>query len=474
MKEILIFAPILLPVVVGTILLILNQKISKKVCRILVGVTLLLVTLLLIFAIRAEGIFVNLFTLTEGLDIYFHIDRIGALFALLFSIIWLIAGIYSFEYMEKDEKEVKYNGFFLLVLGVIIGIDFAGNLFTFYTFYEFMTILSFPLVLHEGTKEAKMAGLKYAIYSFCGAYLALFGFIVLYKFAPSLTFTYGGVFDALPGEGKTLLLLSAIFMIVGFGIKAGLLPFHAWLSAAHPVAPSPASACLSGIIVKCGVLGIIRTVYYVFGTKNLEGTYVQNWMMILSLLTVLMGSALAYKEKVLKRRLAYSTISQVSYIVFGLSLFNDTALEGSILHVITHAFVKCGLFLVAGAIIHETGKKNVDELSGIGKEMPITMWCFTILSMSLIGIPPTGGFLSKWYLCTGALQTKYPVFSWLGPVVLLVSALLTAGYLLPISIKGFFPGKEYDYASKEKREPGILMIVSILISTAAGLIIGLI
>ncbi|MBQ7832015.1 MAG: proton-conducting membrane transporter, partial [Lachnospiraceae bacterium] len=240
----------------------------------------------------------------------------------------------------------------------------------------------------------------------------------------------------------------------------------------HPVAPAPASAVLSGVIVKAGVLALIRVVYYIVGLAFLQGTWVQKTWIILALITVFMGSLLAYREKVLKKRLAYSTVSQISYILLGLAVFEPEALTGSVLHVVYHAFIKTALFLCAGAFIHETGKERVDELTGIGKKMPITTWGFTIASLGLIGIPPTGGFISKWYLATGALASETGAFRYLIPAILLASALLTAGYLLPIPIKGFFPGADYDYENNPRKEASAWMWVPILILVALSFIGG--
>jgi multicomponent Na+:H+ antiporter subunit D len=262
-------------------------------------------------------------------------------------------------------------------------------------------------------------------------------------------------------------------MILGFSVKAGMFPGHAWLPAAHPVAPAPASAVLSAVIVKAGVLGIIRVVYYLFGAAFLRGTWVQTAFMVLALITVFMGSMLAYREPVLKKRLAYSTVSQVSYILFGISVMDLDGITGGLLHVLAHGFIKSALFLCAGAIIHQTGKTRVDELKGIGKEMPLLMWCYTIVSLGLIGIPPTGGFISKWYLAAGALNSYIPGFSVAGPVILLISALLTAGYLLPVTIMGFFPGADYDYTKLQKKEPSLWMTVPVLVLTVLTVLTGL-
>ena len=221
------------------------------------------------------------------------------------------------------------------------------------------------------------------------------------------------------------------------------------------------------------MLGIFRVVYDVFGWEILQGTWVQNVLLCMSILTVFMGSMLAYGEPVLKKRLAYSTISQVSYILFGLFLMNQTAGTGSFLHVLAHGFVKAVLFLCAGAIIFRTGKSRVEELRGIGKEMPLTMCCYTIASLGLIGIPPMGGFVSKWYLCMGALSSHRQPFAWIGVVVLLISALLTAGYLLPISVQGFLPGEDFDDKACERKEPTAWMTFPILVLTILALLMGL-
>lgn len=386
---------------------------------------------------------VTLFELVDGLPVVFRADALGRLFVTVTSIVWLAATVYAFGYMKKEGNKKRYFGFWLLLYGVLVAIDFSGNLITLYLFYELMTLVSMPLVLHNGTKEAAMAALKYLFYSLCGAYGGLCGIFFLNRYCDSLVFTPGGTLDPTAVQGHEGILLVAMFaMLAGFGAKAGMFPLHAWLPAAHPVAPSPASAVLSAVIVKSGVLAVIRGVFYVAGADFLRGTWVQYAWMSLSLLTVFMGSMLAFREQGFKKRLAYSTVSQVSYILFGLSLLTPGAMTGSLLHIAVHAFVKCGLFLAAGIFLQCFGYTKVGQLSGIGKKMPGLMWCYTILSLALTGIPPTGGFISKWYLAEGALQSHTGIFTWLGPAVLLVSALLTAGYLLPAALRGFFPGTQ--------------------------------
>ncbi len=467
-----ILLPVLLPIVMGLGILI-GKEPKKRSMLLTVTAIGLFATLYSVFYVLGQGeTELVLFHLTKELPVYYHVDGIGRIFAATISIVWVIGGLYSFVYMKHEHKNKRYFGFYLIVYGILNSLAFAGNIITFYFFYELMTLLSAPLVFHSQTKASIMAGLKYLFYSFFGAYLVLFGVYCVSKYGTTLAFTAGGVLDAPLCQGKEgLLLIAAFCMILGFGVKAGMFPLHAWLPVAHPVAPAPASAVLSGIIVKAGVLGIIRVVYYLFGAGFLQGTWVQGAWIILTLITIFMGSMLAYWEKELKKRLAYSTVSQVSYILFGLALCNETAFTGALLHMVAHAFIKSALFLCAGAIIFETGKKRVDELRGIGKEMPVTMWCYTFVSLALIGIPPTGGFLSKWYLGIGSLDSGIKVFSWLGPVVLLVSALLTAGYLLPITIHGFLPGA--DFPAKKRKEPSVLMWAGILVLTCLAVGIGL-
>lgn len=411
-----------------------------------------------------------LFTVTEGLEVIFRADTLGRLFALLFSFVWLMAGVAAFEYMEHEKDNSRFFCFYLIVGGVLNAACWAGNFFTYYILFELMTLTSMPLVLHSLSHEAVMAALKYLFYSMGGAFLTLFGFFLFMSRGESMTFAAGGSLAAASLSGVQL---TAVFlMILGFSTKAGMFPMHGWLPTAHPVAPAPASAVLSGVITKAGVLGVIRTVYYVIGPDKLRGTWVQTAWIALTLVTVFMGSMMAYQEDLLKKRMAYSTVSQVSYVLFGLSLLHPAAFTGALLHVVFHSLVKDTLFLSAGAVIVRTGRTRVKDLAGVGKVMPVTMWCFTLVSVTLVGIPPTSAFVSKWYLAVGALETGIPVVSWLGPVVLLISALLTAGYLLTISIRAFLPDKSEENLPAEKCEAGWRMTVPMAVLTVLSVGLG--
>lgn len=473
-QSVIVLLPVFLPIIAGIVMLVIPEVKRREGLLAAVAVILIATGICVVNAVLKGTGEVTLFYLTEAIPIYFKVDNMGRIFVSIVSIVWILAGFFSFTYMKHEGHEKRYFGFYLITFGILVGLDFSGNLVTMYLFYELMTLLSMPLVIHNLSREAIMAGLKYLFYSFCGAYMALFGLFFLSKYATTWAFHPGGVLDMAAVQGhEGLILFITFLMIMGFGVKAGMFPLHAWLPTAHPVAPAPASAVLSSIIVKGGVLAIIRVVYYVIGVDFLRDTWVQYAWMILALLTVFMGSMMAYREPVMKKRLAYSTVSQVSYVLFGLSLMNPVGMTGALLHVVFHAFIKSTLFLVAGAIIYKTGKTRVEQLRGIGKEMPVTIWCYTIVSLALIGIPPMSGFISKWYLATGSLDSGIPVLAWLGPVILLISALLTAGYLLPISIKGFLPGSDFDYEALEKKEPGRYMVIPVMILTILAAVLGI-
>lgn len=477
-----ILLPIALPAAAGIILLAasfmehLKEKAEKslKKLHIYTAAVLILSAASTLYAAWTGERTLSLFTLIDGIPVYFHIDNIGRLFAAIVGVVWLAVGFYSFEYMKHEGEEKRFFGLYLLLYSVLVGLCFSGNLVTMYLLYEMMTLVSMPMVLHNGSGESIMAALKYLFYSMCGAYGGLFGIVFLYRYCDTLAFTAGGTLNTTAAQGHTGILLVSVFaMIVGFGAKAGMFPLHSWLPAAHPAAPSPASAVLSGIIVKFGVLAIIRTVYYVVGVEFVRGTWVQYAWMTLTLLTVFMGSMLAFREPVFKKRLAYSTVSQISYILFGLSLLTPAAMTGALLHAAAHVFIKCGLFLTAGVFLYRFNYTRVDQLTGMGKKMPKTLWCYTIFALALIGIPPTAGFISKWYLAEGALQSGISVYSWLGPVVLLVSALLTAGYLLPITMKSFFPGEEAASLDLTRQEPSAYMLIPLVIMAVLALLIGI-
>lgn len=413
----------------------------------------------------------TLLTIQGGLRLTLHSDMLAKLFLVLFSGIWAPVVVFSFPYIKHSENEPRFLGFYTMTLGVLMGLAMAANFVTMYMFFEAMSLITVPLVLHNATTTARRAGFKYLGFSVFGAGMALAGYFFLAWYLKIPDFTPGGALDvARAAQHQPLLLMVYCLMIVGFGAKAGLMPMQSWLPTAHPVAPAPASAVLSGLITKGGVLAILRVTYYMFGPDFLRGTWPQYVLLTLALCTVFVGSMLAYREKQLKRRLAFSTVSQVSYVLFGLLLLTPGGVTAALLQLVFHALAKNALFLSAGAVIFSTNYLRVDQLRGIGRRMPETMWCFTLASLSIIGIPPLAGFVSKWYLVTAGLEAPVGVFGTAGLVVLILSALLTAGYLLPIITAGFFPGQDF---IAERREVGPQMLWPQALLVAAGIVLGL-
>lgn len=461
---------ILLPAIVGAVLPLLKNKKSQH-CT--VAAALILEAVLAAIALFAPEQEMVLFAMTDSLTVALKMDGISKLFMAIAAFGFMLTGIYAFRYLEHEEKDSRFFTFFLLSQAALMGMDFSRNLITMYLFFEMVTLLSVPLVLFDRTEEAVRGALKYLFYSVAGAFLALGCIFFLSQYCVSLEFIPGGNLDMEKVAGHEKLLLVLVFLgVLGFGAKAGMYPLQGWLPTAHPVAPAPASAVLSGIIAKAGVLAIIRVIYFSVGAEFLRNTWVQQAWIGLALLTVFMGSMMAYREKVFKKRLAYSSVSQISYALVGLFFLTPESGLGGLLHVLFHAVIKVCLFLVAGSFIHNTGKYHVDEFVGFGKSMPKTLWGFTLAALALIGIPPASGFVSKWYLALGALDSGMAVYSWLTPVVLLISALLTAGYLLPITVSGFFPGKDAVLPEKND-EGGWAMAAPICILSGLTLIMGL-
>ena len=477
MQTVLIITAIWLPVFIGVYLAVFKPKERKE--RIIFTLLALFLEAGVVTALCCfKEASLYLFAMTEKLVVYLEMDGVSKVFLLIAAWGYLIAGIFSVRYMDHEEKEGSfsenfYYSFYLFSLTALVGMALSANLITLYLFFEMLTLLSMPLVLFERTKESVAAAMKYLFYSIGGAFLALGAIFVLSAYSRSSIFIAGGNLSSGAAAGHETLLLIMIFLgVIGFGAKAGLYPLHAWLPTAHPVAPAPASAVLSGIIAKAGVLAIIRMIFYTAGASFIRGTWVQYVLLSVSLLTIFMGSMMAYREKLYKKRLAYSSISQIAYALFGFFLLTNGGFVGGLMQVVFHAIVKICLFLTAGSLIYNTGLKSVDEYRGLGRFLPVTFGCLTLASLSLIGIPPFGGFVSKWYLAEGALHSGIRVFSWLGPVILLISALLTAGYLLPISISAFFPGKDFK-AEKKYKEGGLFMLIPLIVLAAAALVSGL-
>ena len=453
---------IIFPVLCGLSMPLLKKTDNRKIKTAVVTGLQAIITVFGILTVMGENVSTETFIFADNLTLGFTADPFAKCFCAIITVAWLLVTIYGAVYMKHEKSEERFFLFSFLTEGAMLGAAFANSLASMYVFYELVTVCSMPLVLHSLSREAVSAAKKYLYYSVAGAFLALFGIFVIGTSANSLRFVAGGFIT----ETSPLILTAVFVMCLGFGAKAGLFPLHGWLPTAHPVAPAPASALLSAIIAKAGVIAIIRTLFFTVGADKLAGTWVQTALLSLALLTVLMGSMMAYREKIFKKRLAFSTVSQISYVFCGLFLFTEESLDGALWQIIAHAVVKVGLFLCAGAVIFLYGKTRIDELRGIGKKMPVTFVCFTILSLSLIGIPPTMGFYSKWELAIASLDNNVVgAFSYIIPIVLLASALLTAGYLLEITINAFF--KADDGEQKAVKESKIMCSVLIVLSAIA-------
>ncbi|KDR94438.1 multisubunit sodium/proton antiporter, MrpD subunit [Peptoclostridium litorale DSM 5388] len=432
MKNMLFILPVIMPFLFSA--LISSKKFEeKKVRNVVVGIAVIsnLAVLLLALYTGAEKK-IEILRLNEFIHIYFNVDKLGVLFAVMASCLWVFTAFYAMGYMEHESGQKRFFAFFTATLGITMGIAFSGSLLTLYLFYEMLTLSTFPLVIHSQNKESFESGRKYLIYSFGGAALVFFGMILFHSANPSLDFNAYGIDYS--SKDKLILTASFLMMFVGFGVKAALVPLHSWLPAAM-VAPTPVSSLLHAVaVVKSGVFSIIRVCYFVFGANTVMNIKGHLYAGVFIALTILMGSFLALTHDNLKKRLAYSTISQLGYILLGVFMLNEKALEGGLLHLVNHAIIKIVLFFCAGAIYVKSHKKNISELKGVGKAMPVTMACFAIASISLIGIPPTSGFVSKWYLALGSLGAGRVWFA----VILLLSAVLTAAYLMPIIIMAFF------------------------------------
>ena len=440
----LILLTILFPILSGIILWYRNTRTGRDGHALYIA-CILITDVLAVLSMLFSGP-VTMIRLSPGLNLSFELDMIGRCFLTVALILYTCILFYSFIYMKVKEREPSFLAFYFVSLGALVAVCSASNMITIYLAFEVTTLSTVPLVMHDRTKTAVSAGMKFLFYSMGGALLGLIGVLFLYTYTSgSVLFTPGGVLDAAKVQGhEQIMYLASFLAVLGYGAKAGMFPMHSWLPSAHPVAPAPASALLSGIITKTGVLVIIRFIYYSIGIRFLRGSWMQYAWIALAMLTVLMGSLMAFQEKIFKRRLAYSSVSQLSYALIGLALLQDDGLKASLLQVLQHAPMKACLFLCAGAFIYRYGLHDVRELKGIGRRMPIVLWALTIAAMSLVGIPPMGGFVSKWNLVSACLGSETGVFTVLIPVVFLISALLTAGYLFPITIDGFFPGRDAD------------------------------
>jgi multicomponent Na+:H+ antiporter subunit D len=373
-----------------------------------------------------------------GLDFVLRVDPIAMLFAALSSLLWLLTTIYAIGYLEGSPHRSRFFGFFGLCVTSTMGVALAGNLITFFIFYEMLTVATYPLVIHRASPRAQAAGRTYLLYTLGGGSVLLAGVVWLQTFAGPVEFVSGGVLGHLAGSHRSELAGVFALLMIGLGVKAAIVPLHGWLPVAM-VAPAPVSALLHAVaVVKAGAYGIVRVVYDLYGLDLASSLGLLTPLAIVASITIVYGSIRALSEGELKRRLAYSTVSQLSYIVLGVAIVGPMATMGGLVHLMHQGFMKITLFFCAGNLSETLGIHHVHEMRGVGRRMPVTMAAFTIAAFGMMGVPPLAGFISKWHLGVGGVQAGQP---WV-ILVLAASSLLNAMYFLPVVLTAWFPAAD--------------------------------
>ncbi|MDP9634899.1 monovalent cation/H+ antiporter subunit D family protein [Ensifer sp. 1H6] len=443
------------------VVLLNNREKLRDVVSPLAAIALFAIVASMAPTVLAGGtVDLRLFEILPGIDFAFRVDALGMVFATVSSLLWIVAAIYSIGYMRhlKEHAQTRFFACFATSLAAAVGGAFAANLFTLVIFYEVLSLVTYPLVYHHEDEEGWKGSRKYLVYLMGASKSVLLAALALtYHIAGSLDFVAGGL---LAGADASAALLTVVYFCYLFGFaKAAVMPVHAWLPAAM-VAPTPVSALLHAVaVVKMGVFCVLRVVFHVFGVGLVGELGLGTATAYLVSFTILMASVYALTRDDLKARLAYSTVSQLSYIVLGVVLLSPVAMVGGIIHIAAHAFSKITLFFCAGSIYCASGKRNISDMAGIGRRLPWTMGAFFVGSLSMIGVPPTAGFVSKWYLALGSVEAGEIAFL----IVLLVSSVLNAAYFLPVSYVAFF-GTEVQESPATVRE--IPMMTIPLVATA--------
>ena len=374
-------------------------------------------------------------TLVPGVELTLRADPLGMIFAMVASLLWLITSFYSIGYMRglDEHSQTRYFAAFAGSVSAALGVSFASNLVSLYVFYELLTVATYPLVAHDESETARAAGRKYLTYTFGGGVAVLAGTVLVFWTTGTVAFSPGGI-AALASTDPVVARAAFALLAGGFGVKAALMPVHSWLPDAM-VAPTPVSGLLHAVaVVKSGVFGVARVVLDVFGPETVSNLGVGLPLAAVAAVTILVASVIALRQDNLKRRLAYSTISQLSYIVLGLGILSPASLVGGLLHIPAHAFMKLTLFFCAGAIHVETHTDDISDMAGIGRRMPVTMAAFAVASLGMAGLPLVAGFVSKWYLLIGSIDAGTAIFAG----VLFLSGLLNVAYFWPIVYQAFF------------------------------------
>lgn len=436
MERVLFLAALLVPLVSGGLLCLLRDREGPRVPRAALAATVLTSALVWYLIARAgEGTHV-LLAFTESLVLCLRFDGLGRFFAGILASLWPLTVLYAMSYLRGKPRLGSFYGFFTLSYAASLGVAMAGNLFTLYVFYELLTLATAPLVLYPMTRQALRAARTYLIFSLGGAAFGFAAMVWLFTHGAGGTFTLGGLLSAAAdGETARLFFLLGFF---GFGVKAAVFPLHIWLPRAT-VAPTPVTALLHAVaVVKAGAFAVIRLSWFSFSPALLRGTWAQTAALCFVIFTLVFGSVMARKQVHWKRRLAYSTVANLSYILFGVLLLTPAGLQAGLIHMAAHAAIKILAFCCAGAVYCRTGVEYATQLGGLGRKMPVTFTAFTLSALALTGIPPLNGFVSKWYLLCAAADAAAPP-AYAGAGALLVSALLTAVYMLVPAVRAWFP-----------------------------------
>ena len=416
----------------------------------------------------------SLFSLGEHLPMTLRVDGLASFFGSLVACLWPLATLYTFEYMRHEERVNTFLACYTITYGVTLGVAFAGNIITMYLFYETLTMVTLPLVMHTMTAGAKRAARQYLYYMIGGTAFAFIGMVFYALYSTSLEFTYGGCLN-LPriARHSNVVLLIYVLTFFGFGVKAAVFPFHRWLPSAS-VAPTPVTALLHAVaVVKSGVFAVLRLTVYCFGMDYIRGTWAQTVVMVTAMVTIVYASTIGVRETHLKRRLAYSTVSNLSYVFLGLATMTPLGFLAGMSHMLFHAIMKISGFFCVGAIMHQTDRNYIYEIDGLAYRMPVTFTALLVSSLSLAGFPLFSGFISKWRLAT-ALFSGSGNLGRIGVLVLIYSALMTAIYMLTIVIRMLFPHQEYDIAVLQRyRDPIWEMTVPLMVFTIVTIAFGL-
>ena len=460
---------------VGLVIFFLPEKrvVTRTTLNLAAAVFKLVLVAIIIWGVFHGHYYETRLPLLPGLDLVLRADAESVLFITLSAVLWLLTTVYAIGYLEGSPHRSRFFGFFSLCVTATVGVALAGNLITFLLFYELLTLTTYPLIVHRETREALQAGRIYLRYTLVGGALILVGTVWIYGLTGTLEFTHRGIVAELVESHRVELIVIFVLLIAGLGVKAALVPFHGWLPQAM-VAPAPVSALLHAVaVVKAGAFGIVRVVDDIYGIEVAAKLGVTGPLAILAAVTIIYGSMRALFQDDLKRRLAFSTVSQVSYIVLGIAIFGPIATIGGLVHLVHQGVMKITLFFCAGNLAETLGIHKVSEMNGVGKRMPWTMAAFTIGALGMIGLPPLAGFISKWYLGLGALDAGqgWVIF------ILAGSSLLNAGYFLPILYAAWFKAPpdgwpdERCYGGRETAWALLIPpVVTALLTLAAGLL----